>query len=73
MVSGKSCRVGQIVAVKLHDNGSPAVENDGISWKWFDAEDPGRPSADSIPDWPHLCRKTILGGNATVHLLGDPD
>jgi len=34
--SGKNCRIGQILAVKIHDVDSPGMNEDGITWKWFD-------------------------------------
>ncbi len=60
---GKQCRVGQYLVVKMHDKGSPGI-NDGITWKWFDNLD-----GFSIEAEPQkLCKKTILGGNLTVHI-----
>lgn len=59
---GKECRVGQFVVVKMHDKGSPGT-NDGITWKWFNNLDGF--SIDIEPG--HLCKKTILKGNLTVH------
>jgi len=40
---------------------------DGITWKWFDAADDRLPTLDDLDTWPHLCRKTILGGNLVIH------
>ncbi|MFO7544195.1 MAG: hypothetical protein R6W77_01715 [Trueperaceae bacterium] len=62
--SGSGSRVGQFVAVKVHDGGTPATDGDAIAWKWFTAE-----SAPDIVDtvaWPALCAKTIIGGNLVV-------
>lgn len=72
-VNGRSCRVGQALAGKAHDGGTPAVGVDGITWKWFDADDPALPSLDDIATWPHLCGKTITGGNLVVHVARDRD
>jgi hypothetical protein len=66
-VSGQDPRVGQIIVGKLHDGGTPAVDLDGITWKWFHPENPNLPSIDDIAAWPHLCKKTIIGGNLKIH------
>ena len=60
---GKQCRVGQYVVAKMHDKGSPGIY-DGITWKWFENLDGF--SVESEPK--RLCKKTILGGNLTVHM-----
>ncbi len=83
--SGKNCRIGQILAVKIHDVDSPGMNGDGITWKWFDPDDPKVPhvedlnldnagcggsnggSGESNDGWPHLCKKTIIGGNLVLH------
>jgi len=67
--SGKYCRVGQYVVVKVHDGGTPATNGDGIKWKWFASG----AQRESLPDpgvfvEPKLCKKTILGGNLVIHL-----
>lgn len=66
-LSGKNCRTGQIIAMKLHDGGSPGMNNDGITWKWFDPEADFVPGLENIGQWPHLCKKTIIDGNLVVH------
>ena len=66
-VSGKDPRVGQIIVGKMHDGGTPGVDLDGITWKWFHPENPNLPSIDDIAAWPHLCKKTIIGGNLKIH------
>lgn len=66
-MSGKNCRLGQIIVLKTHDGGSPGMSRDGITWKWF----PNTQFADGIgntSNWPHLCKKEIIGGNIVVHL-----
>lgn len=65
--TGRTCRVGQAIALKAHDAGSPGALADGITWKWFLADSANRPSIDDLAAWPHLCRKTITGGNLVVH------
>lgn len=65
-LSGKNCRVGQMIAVKVHDNGSPGVNGDGITWKWFDSNTTF-PTTTNTSDWPHLCKKIIINGNIVVH------
>lgn len=80
-VSGGGSRLGQRLAIKMHDGDTPATEGDGITWKWFAAGSApeirsdlaGYP--DAYPDpytWPHLCKKTILGGNLQIHLPTTP-
>lgn len=73
---GKVSRVGEIVAVVVHDGGAPQVEADTIGWSWFYwYEDPAKPpKAAATPEigksttWPdELCTKPILGGNIVVH------
>jgi hypothetical protein len=66
-VSGKNCRLGQVIALKVHDVGTPGTNGDGITWKWFDPELMEVPSIDNVAAWPHLCKKTIIGGNLVVH------
>lgn len=66
-ISGKQCRVSQIVAVKAHDVATPGVDGDGITWKWFVADDQNLPDIDLVNNWPHLCKKTILSGNLVIH------
>ena len=66
-LKGKNCRVGQIIAVKCHDGGTPAINGDGITWKWFSAEGSFVPSIFNTSDWPHLCKKTILEGNIRIN------
>jgi len=67
--SGQNCRIGQILIVKVHDVGTPGINGDGITWKWFDSEDPKVLNYDinDVSNWQHLCKKTILAGNLVVH------
>jgi len=65
-LSGKNCRLGQIIAVKVHDVGSPGL-NDGLTWKWFSPAGAFVPSIENKDLWPHLCKKIIVGGNIVVH------
>jgi hypothetical protein len=69
--NGKSCRIGQILVVKVHDVSTPGSTGDGITWKWFDTEDTRVANqileTTPVDEWPHLCKKTILGGNLIVH------
>ncbi len=67
-LSGKNCRIGQIIALKTHDGGSPGMSRDGITWKWFDPEASFVPGIANISGWPHLCKKEIIGGNIVVHI-----
>ncbi|TFH38970.1 MAG: hypothetical protein E4G95_02325 [Bacteroidia bacterium] len=66
-LSGKNCRIGQLIAVKVHDVGTPGTAGDGITWKWFSPTADFVPSTENIPLWPHLCKKTIIAGNLVVH------
>ncbi len=70
-VSGQNCRIGQVLAVKVHDVGTPGTNGDGITWKWFDPNNPIVASLvianGNVGSWPHLCKKTILSGNLVVH------
>ncbi len=66
-LSGKNCRIGQVIAIKGHDGGTPGVNGDGITWKWFAADGEFVPSMDNMALWPHLCKKTILAGNIVIH------
>jgi len=69
--NGKNCRIGQVLAIKVHDVGSPGTNGDGITWKWFDPDDDrvaGQKLENTdVNSWPHLCKKTILAGNLVVH------
>jgi len=80
-VSGSGSRVGQFLAIKMHDGDTPATDGDGITWKWFAAGSAPEIRSDiaGYPDgypedykWPHLCKKTILGGNLMIHLPAMP-
>jgi hypothetical protein len=74
-VSGKDCRIGQVVIGWALDGGTPAVKGDRVSWKWFAHDAPKvlliqQAIADGgeIP-WPcKLCEKEILGGNLVLHM-----
>lgn len=63
--SGKNCRVGQILAFKTHDMGTPGTL-DGTTWKWFDPT--GAPDIEDTDSWTHLCKKEIIDGNIVIHL-----
>lgn len=70
-MSGKNCRIGQIIAIKMHDLGTPGTNGDKISWKWF--SEATAPTLGELklqkpdPGAIHLCQKTIIGGNLVVH------
>jgi hypothetical protein len=71
-VSGRGSRVGQVIVIKVHDGGTPAINGDGITWKWFappttPAELEAWVNRDLVNNCPHLCKKTIIGGNLIVH------
>ena len=66
-LKGKNCRIGQVIAIKCHDSGTPGVEGDGITWKWFSSSGPFVPAISNRSEWPHLCKKTIIEGNLLIH------
>jgi hypothetical protein len=63
-LSGKNCRLGQIIVGKVHDKGTPGIY-DGLSWKWFSPD--AAPSIENPSSCTGLCKKTIAGGNIVVH------
>ncbi len=56
-------RVGQLIAVRVLDGGSPG-SLDEMAWKWFPA---GAVTIETMPELSALCWKVILGGNLVVH------
>jgi len=64
-LSGKNCRLNQIIVIKVHDVGTPGIAGDGLTWKWFMEET--APKIEAYSSWQHLCKKTIIGGNLVVH------
>ncbi len=64
-VSGKNCRLNQIIVVKVHDVSTPGKDGDGLTWKWFLEEN--APDIENYKNWAHLCKKEIIGGNLVVH------
>ena len=66
-MSGKNCRIGQIIALKVRDVGTPGREGDLIFWKWFSPDATNLPPIEDCTKWKHLCEKTIIGGNIVVH------
>jgi len=66
-LSGKNCRIGQIIALKVHDAATPGAAGDGITWKWFSPTGSFVPTVSNTNEWPHLCKKNIIGGNLVVH------
>jgi len=63
-LSGKNCRIGQLIIVKVHDKATPGAAGDGLTWKWFAPEYDYNISLEPTS----LCKKTIIGGNLVVHL-----
>ena len=59
--------LGQIIVLKVHDQGTPGINGDGITWKWFIPEIMLVPSIEYVDGWKNLCKKTIIGGNIVVH------
>ena len=62
-LSGKNCRLGQIIAVKVNDLGTPGINGDHITWKWFSSTS----EFEITKEIENLCKKTIIGGNLVVH------
>ena len=67
-MSGKNCRLGQFIVMKMHDGGTPGISGDGITWKWYDPEASSVNTIFTEAIWPHLCKKVIIGGNIVVHI-----
>jgi len=65
--SGKNCRLGQTIALKVRDLGTPGSEGDLIFWKWFSPDATNLPPISDCTQWKHLCEKTIIEGNIVVH------
>jgi len=72
-VNGSDCRIGQVVVGWAKDGGTPAVNGDRISWKWFAPDAPKvlqiqeAIASDQVIPWPcKLCEKEILGGNLVL-------
>jgi hypothetical protein len=61
-------RVGQLIAVRVVDGGSPG-SFDELAWKWFPA---GAVTIETMPELSALCWKVILGGNVVVHTAPPP-
>jgi len=72
-VNGSDCRIGQVVIGWAMDGGTPAVQGDRLSWKWFAPDAPkvlaidGAIASGEEVAWPcKLCEKEIIGGNLKV-------
>jgi len=63
---GGRSRVGQLIAGRIVDGGSPGWA-DTVAWKWFPAE---TVTLDTIPAMSMLCSKVVIGGNLVVHPTG---
>jgi len=71
MLSGKYCRINQIIYVKVDDNATPGkdpdgtgdLKGDGLTWKCFASGY----NYDISSDPKKLCRKEIIAGNLVVH------
>lgn len=62
-LSGKNCRIGQLVFVKIHDQSTPGSIADGIAWKWFASS-----TTFNMEQEPKsLCKKKIIAGNVVIH------
>jgi hypothetical protein len=49
---------------KVNHKATGSVE---LTWKWFSPDALNDPSINNIAGWPHLCKKTSIGGNIVVH------
>lgn len=63
-LSGKNCRIGQFILVKVHDLSTPGALEDGLAWKWFAPET----TFDLSIEPKKLCKKTIIEGNVFIHI-----
>lgn len=66
-MSGKNCRLGQILIIKIRDVSTPGTSGDCITWKWFSPDTDFVSDIGTIDDCPHLCKKDIIGGNLVLH------
>lgn len=66
-LSGKNCRIGQYITLKMHDKGTPGAGIDGTAWKWRAASWVENNDFEDCESWTKLCKKTIIGGNLVVH------
>ncbi|HSG80879.1 MAG TPA: hypothetical protein VLC48_01410, partial [Gemmatimonadota bacterium] len=65
---GRLSRIGQTIAVKMHDGGTPGADNDGITWKWFAESYACTPQIEDFASWCKLCKKEIVEGNLVIHI-----
>lgn len=63
-LSGKNCRTGQFILVKVHDLSTPGALQDGVAWKWYAPET----TFDLSIEPKKLCKKTIIEGNVFIHI-----
>lgn len=63
-LSGKNCRIGQYILVKVHDLSTPGAVEDGLAWKWFAPET----VFDLSIEPKKICNKAIIAGNVVVHI-----
>ena len=64
---GNQSRVGNVIAVKVYDGGSPGLDNDTMHWRWHMGNNPNEPSVEGPQGWGEMCDKTIIAGNLVVH------
>jgi hypothetical protein len=66
-VNGSNSRVGQTIAVKVFDGGTPGINGDSIHWKWNGPNHQPLPDIQDNTRWGHICQKNIVAGNLVVH------
>ena len=66
-INGRNSRVGQTIAVKVFDGGTPGINGDSIHWKWYGPNHQPLPDIQGKTGWGHKCQKNIVAGNLVVH------
>jgi len=66
-INGRNPRVGQTIAVKVSDGGTPGINGDSIHWKWYGPKQQ-LPDIQGKTGWGHNCQKNIVAGNLVVHI-----
>jgi hypothetical protein len=67
-MNGNNSRVGQTIAVKVIDGGTPGINGDEIHWKWFSPNHQRLPDVKGNTGWGQICQKYIAAGNLVVHI-----
>lgn len=65
---GRNSRIGQTIAVKVFDGGTPGVNGDSIHWKWYGPNHQQLPDIQDNTGWEKDGQKNIVAGNLVVHI-----